>query len=156
MDSWERKQAAARRRQDLRARAVDYLGGECRICHYDGCVAAFDFHHIDPLQKDFTISERMTSWSAICQELDKCVLLCCRCHREVHDGLHPAYIVFPDADRGMIDDGPEEFDLADDPEETQGPQGEGRRISGNFEENPDLESLGGWTVHAPELRSART
>lgn len=152
MNSWERKQAAIRRRQELRAKAVDYLGGQCNICHYDGCAAAFDFHHVDPLQKDFTISERMTSWSAICQELDKCVLLCCRCHREVHDGLHPGYIVYPDTDRGMID---EELDFADDPEESQSLQGEGRNVGRHVEENPDLESLGGWTVHAPELRSAR-
>jgi len=81
------------RRKALRDRAVAHLGGKCRICGYDGCVAAFDFHHGDPLVKDFTISNRMTSWERIELEVSKCVLLCCRCHREVHYGLHPGYIV---------------------------------------------------------------
>lgn len=31
------------------------------------------------------------------------VLLCARCHREVHDGLHPRYLEDPDACRGMVD-----------------------------------------------------
>jgi hypothetical protein len=51
-----------------------------------------DFHHIDPREKDFSISDRMTSFEAIRAELGKCILLCCRCHREVHDGLHPSYL----------------------------------------------------------------
>ncbi len=34
----------------------------------------------------------MSSWEMIEKELKKCVLLCCRCHREVHDGLHPGYL----------------------------------------------------------------
>jgi predicted HNH restriction endonuclease len=103
-DAWEKRRAAARRRKDLRDQAVAYLGGKCSICGYDTCTAGFDFHHIDPLEKDFTISNRMTSWAAIKSELDKCVLLCCRCHREVHDGLHSGYLAHEDTDRGQIDD----------------------------------------------------
>jgi hypothetical protein len=45
-------------------------------------------------EKEFNISSKMTSFKAIQAELDKCVLLCCRCHREVHDGLHPGYLDF--------------------------------------------------------------
>jgi hypothetical protein len=85
--NWERRQAASRRRRELRERAVRYLGGKCSICKYDKSASAFDFHHVNPLEKDFTISAKMTSWDAIERELKKCVLLCCRCHREVHDGL---------------------------------------------------------------------
>ena len=48
-----------------------------------------DFHHIDPEAKDFTIADNMTSWERILPELAKCVLLCARCHREVHEGWHP-------------------------------------------------------------------
>jgi len=61
---------------------------------------AMDFHHPDPLLKDFSISQRMTSWEAIRKELDKCVLLCATCHREVHDGWHPGYLEDYDRDRG--------------------------------------------------------
>jgi len=115
-DPFSRRFVESQRRAELRARAVAYKGGRCSICKYDFCPAAMDFHHPDPLEKDFDISARMTSWKAIVKELDKCELLCCRCHREVHDGLHPRFLADPDADRGQIDDGdclPEESHQAD-------------------------------------------
>jgi predicted HNH restriction endonuclease len=88
----------------LRERVVAYLGGKCAICGYTYCTAALDAHHIDPLEKDFNISSRMTSWKAIVRELDKCILLCANCHREVHDGLHAGYLDDHDWDRGQVDD----------------------------------------------------
>jgi hypothetical protein len=94
MDAWKRKQAANQRRRKLRERAVAYLGGKCVICGYDKSISAFDFHHIEVWLKDFTISDKMTSWKKIEPELKKVELLCCRCHREVHDGLHPSHIEF--------------------------------------------------------------
>lgn len=103
MDRWQKRQAAYRRRRELRERAAAYLGGSCRICGYNKCVNAFHFHHVNPLEKDFTISERMTSWEAIRRELDKCVLLCANCHAEVHDGLHPGYLEDETHWRGQID-----------------------------------------------------
>jgi len=96
---WERRQAERQRRSDLRAQAVHYKGGRCQICGYNRCAAGFDFHHTDPRTKDFTISKRMTTFAAIRKELDKCVLLCATCHREVHDGWHPQFIVYDDGDR---------------------------------------------------------
>lgn len=80
-----------------------YKGGKCAICGYNRCLLALEFHHLDPLEKDFSISSRMTSWKAIVKELDKCVLLCANCHREVHDGLHPSYLEDPDMNRGQLD-----------------------------------------------------
>jgi len=96
----ERKHKAALRRKQLREQAIQYLGGRCRICSYDRCPTAFDFHHIQVWAKEFTISDRMTSWEAIQRELDKVILLCARCHREVHDGLHPGYIEFEESNLG--------------------------------------------------------
>lgn len=108
---WERRQKAARKRKAIREQAVAYKGGKCEICGYDKCPNAFDFHHIDPQEKDFTISDRMTSFEAIRAELDKCVLLCCRCHREVHDGWHPQFIVFEDSEpRGQLDLGDDDLE----------------------------------------------
>lgn len=100
MRTWRQKQAVNLRRRELRERAVAYLGGKCAICGYDQCTAAFDFHHIEVWMKDFTISAHMSSWDRIEPELKKCVLLCSRCHREVHDGLHPGYIAYEDSNRG--------------------------------------------------------
>ena len=88
---WERRQAAAKKRADLRRKAVIHMGGCCRICGYNRCLAALDFHHLDPAQKEFNISSVM-SWPRIMMELNKCELLCSNCHREVHDGMHPEYL----------------------------------------------------------------
>jgi len=49
------------------------------------CPDAMDFHHRDPLQKDGSINNLMNrAWVVIENELKKCSLLCCRCHRELH------------------------------------------------------------------------
>lgn len=93
VDRYNRRFVEARRRRELRERAVAYLGGKCRICGYSKCLAALDFHHVETWLKDFTISDRMTSFEVIRSELDKCELLCANCHREVHDGMHPGMVV---------------------------------------------------------------
>jgi hypothetical protein len=102
----------SRRRRALLERAVAYKGGSCRICGYHRCLSALEFHHVSLLDKEFTISTRMTSWAAIKKELDKCELLCAVCHREVHDGLHVGYLVDEDSMRGQLDLDPlaEDFD----------------------------------------------
>lgn len=72
----------------LKKRAVNFLGGKCIVCDYKKDMAALEFHHVDPLQKEFGIgSGRNTPWGKLQIELNKCVLLCCRCHREVHSGI---------------------------------------------------------------------
>lgn len=100
---WVKRQQAYQRRKTLREQAVAYKGGKCVICGYTGFPSAFDFHHFDPRTKDFTISKRVVAFETIRPELDKCVLVCCRCHREIHDGLHPGYLVRDDDDRGGWD-----------------------------------------------------
>ena len=45
-----------------------------------------DFHHRDPLQKEFTINHLLKSGSyeTLLKELEKCDALCANCHREFH------------------------------------------------------------------------
>lgn len=74
-----------------RGKIMDFIrklnGNRCMRCGYDTCGAALEFHHIDPNQKDFTISnERLKLIEAI-EESKKCVLLCANCHREIHANL---------------------------------------------------------------------
>lgn len=68
---------------------VLYKGGKCEICQYDNidCLRAFVFHHKNPKEKEFSISGKSWSFDSLKQEVDKCALLCCRCHAEVHDEL---------------------------------------------------------------------
>lgn len=69
--------------------ALEYKGNKCCVCGYNKCVDALDFHHLDPSQKEFQLSDRNLSndWRLVRPELDKCVLLCSNCHRELHAGL---------------------------------------------------------------------
>jgi len=103
---------SAKHRRALQERAIAYKGGRCEVCGYQGCAAAFDFHHVDPTTKDFNISQRMTSFDAVRKELDKCVLLCSRCHREVHAGLHPRLLISYDDDRQGLLEWSEEDDFS--------------------------------------------
>jgi len=73
-------------RRDLKKKAVKYLGGQCSECGYCKSLHAMDFHHKVPEEKDFAISAYSNlCWSRIVKELDKCILLCANCHRELHD-----------------------------------------------------------------------
>jgi len=83
-----RKAVTARRRK-LREMARMYKGGKCMICGYKRYLGALDFHHRNPKQKDFGLSVKglTRSWKRIKKEINKCVLLCANCHREVHGGI---------------------------------------------------------------------
>lgn len=58
----------------------------CSRCGYDTCDKALEFHHTDPNKKDSAIS-RLHKTEDIIKEVEKCVLLCSNCHRELHAGL---------------------------------------------------------------------
>jgi 5-methylcytosine-specific restriction endonuclease McrA len=83
------KKAVAKRRTKVRRLAIDLKGGRCSLCGYDKWIGALEFHHPDPRKKDFSIStDGMTrSWERVRREVEKCVLLCANCHREVHAGV---------------------------------------------------------------------
>jgi 5-methylcytosine-specific restriction endonuclease McrA len=81
--------AVIKRRKLLKVKSVEYKGGECQVCGYKRCTDALEFHHLNPDEKDFglSVSGNTRSWEKIKKELDKCILLCSNCHREVHNGL---------------------------------------------------------------------
>ena len=82
-------EAVQKRRDLIKEKAIEYKHGKCCICGYSKCKDALEFHHIDPNTKEFGIGEKgyTRSWEKVKNELDKCVLLCSNCHREVHAGL---------------------------------------------------------------------
>jgi hypothetical protein len=79
------------RRTKIKQMGIDYKGGKCQIetCGYNKYNGALEFHHLDPNEKDFSISRsgHCTAWDKVKLELDKCILVCANCHREIHAGL---------------------------------------------------------------------
>lgn len=73
------------RRQKLKRIAIEYKGGKCEKCGYDKDFPwVYDFHHIDGQTKDFGIGHYSGGLTKMLNELDKCIMLCANCHREVH------------------------------------------------------------------------
>lgn len=76
------------KRRAIKKHLIERAGGRCAQCGYDKCQAALQFHHLDPTQKDFTISQNFNNdVEKLYIEVDKCVLLCANCHAELHQEL---------------------------------------------------------------------
>lgn len=83
------KECVRKREREKHSRHKDILNDykkqlSCRKCgdnrHY-----VLDFHHIDPEQKDYNISDGpRTKMETMLKEIEKCVILCSNCHREFH------------------------------------------------------------------------
>lgn len=59
----------------------EYYG--CSVCK-ESCIACLDFHHL--YSKTHGVTCLMT-WTKLFNEMQKCIVLCCNCHRKVHVGL---------------------------------------------------------------------
>lgn len=69
----------------LKEKLVEYKGGKCEICGYDKCITALEFHHLNPEEKEFGIGNNdILSFEKNKKEVDKCILVCSNCHREIH------------------------------------------------------------------------
>lgn len=82
-------------RLELKHWAVETGGGCCRLCGYQKCMSALEFHHLEPHKKQFSISAAISHIRfqgiedckrELAAEIAKCVLLCANCHREVESG----------------------------------------------------------------------
>jgi len=92
----ERYNKSPRRLQRARDRhhankvvAITALGGKCGMCGiaYNGTNGAiFDFHHVDPTQKDSEIGLLLNQLlgDAFFEELSKCEIFCRNCHMQIH------------------------------------------------------------------------
>ena len=77
-----------RRRRRVKGILVEEAGGCCRLCRYDRCLAALQFHHLDPSAKQFGVGQDGVARSIerLRAEVRKCILLCSNCHAEVESG----------------------------------------------------------------------
>jgi len=82
-------QAVSKRRRAIKALAIEYKGGKCQICGYNRYQGALELHHINPKQKEFSISKKgpFSLMERVKKEIDKCTLVCANCHREVEAGI---------------------------------------------------------------------
>jgi hypothetical protein len=82
------QERVAERRRKVKRILVAEAGGRCQICGYDRCVAALQFHHLDPLGKSFALSAQGVTrgLEKAREEARKCVLLCANCHAELEAG----------------------------------------------------------------------
>lgn len=70
---------------DRKIKAIERKGGCCSHCGYNKYIGALEFHHLNPSDKEFNWNKmRLLPEEKIFRELDKCILLCSNCHREVH------------------------------------------------------------------------
>jgi hypothetical protein len=98
-----------RRRRKVKQTLVSEAGGRCRLCGYDRCAAALEFHHLNPGEKAFGLAQcGAHSIDKLRAEVRKCMLLCSNCHAEVEAGfvqLPNALVEYAPAadgnDRGM-------------------------------------------------------
>jgi hypothetical protein len=77
----------ARNREFVRRVSV-FVG--CQICGYNRCPEALHFHHIDPNNKERDVASmiaRMNGRNVLKKEMRKCIILCSRCHAELHAGI---------------------------------------------------------------------
>ena len=79
-------EAVKKRRAKVKQLSLLYKGNKCEKCGYSKCSDALEFHHKNSEEKEFGISSKgyTRSWKKVKEELDKCILLCANCHRELH------------------------------------------------------------------------
>jgi len=76
------------KREARQLEAIAMLGGKCQRCNQEFDPVCYDFHHIDPTQKEVTIGENMLiGEDRFFTEVKKCILLCSNCHRLTHKEL---------------------------------------------------------------------
>ncbi len=74
------------RKRANKQKAVEYKGGKCQRCGYSKCLSALEFHHVDGEAKEEILSVlARRTFDKMKPELDKCILVCVNCHREIHD-----------------------------------------------------------------------
>jgi len=85
------------RRDARKWKCIDYIGKGCQICgRVHSELPKYEFHHVDPTIKKFTISPNLLRpWEILRPELDKCCLLCGNCHTFVTHGRYNHIILIP-------------------------------------------------------------
>lgn len=70
-------------RRRTKRKLVEYHGGKCLDCGYEGPPFMFDFDHRNPAEKSFAVTGNgaTRAWDKVLAESLKCDLVCANCHR---------------------------------------------------------------------------
>ena len=74
-------------RQKIKQEFANAFGNKCCICKKQYPLVCYDFHHIEPDDKKISISQAWQYPELLLEEIQKCVMVCSNCHREIHFGL---------------------------------------------------------------------
>lgn len=72
------------KRSQIKKFLLDYKGLHSCKCGYNKNVAALEFHHPSPSDKEFSISKIDKIDESVLTEVDKCEVVCANCHRTIH------------------------------------------------------------------------
>ena len=89
----------SKRRHKRKNECIEYKGGVCQECGWgkhahDFNPAGLSFHHRDPSKKKFELNANklLLKWETVKKELDKCDMLCLRCHAVLEAKDNRVYI----------------------------------------------------------------
>lgn len=88
-----------KRKKDL----IKVFHSKCCICGFNSFPQALQFHHVNPEEKKFGITDSNSVTKALdkqLQEMKKCILVCANCHR----GIHQGYIQIPKNYKQLYDE----------------------------------------------------
>ena len=76
-------------RKRIKIALVEAFEHKCNICGLVDEVCMYDFHHLNPEEKEFGIGNASTTRSkqAYADEAKKCIMLCANCHRKIENNL---------------------------------------------------------------------
>lgn len=64
---------------------------KCCLCGFDEVQEALEFHHVNPIEKEFSIMGSNNQTKALesqLEEMKKCILVCSNCHRGIHYNIY--------------------------------------------------------------------
>jgi hypothetical protein len=91
-EAWRQNNLELRRQQMKDRRSIDLAKFRnwksergCKFCSETESVC-LDLHHLDPPQKDYTVSDiiGVQSWTRLMEEVAKCIVVCKNCHTKIH------------------------------------------------------------------------
>lgn len=97
------KKAVVIFRQRVKLALMSGFGDKCQMCHNSFPPEVYEFHHINPEEKEFGIASMGQSRSQlrIANEAEKCAMLCANCHRLVEHSQKGLFSLKKDFNRDI-------------------------------------------------------